>query len=486
MKRRVWKTLLTLVLIAIMVLPTIRAAHAAGFNYYTGIFVYKNPDKMEYEVGDSFDPTGMVIHGYCLQTDGTTTINSLGLSSLTYSPTEFTKEGYTTVTLTLKCMGKSGQMEPFSTTLTVKVNEIEGDPPLYWTKAIEVSPSKVDYVVGESVTKGDFTAWAISEGNYPPEDAKWDCTAWVTKIEPSKFTKTGEQYVTVTANLTTEHSTADFTAKYKVTVHDKIKITKDPKGETVEEGGSCSFTVKGENYDYLNWYFTKGKEVVLGKFIGEKFPTLKVSGIYDTKLKLSNIPLEMDGWSVYCEFLSDAEAVDSKTALITVLPKETPTPEASTTPETTPETTPVSSETPAPETTADPVGEASVEPSTEPTDPIAGPHTHVFDGVYRYDGKQHWLECECGERTAVADHIVTEWKTVTPATKDAAGVRKGVCAVCGAEITETVPYQPVSEDGGNSLSWLLIAAIVMGAIALLVLIGTCVYMVMKRKKEPEE
>lgn len=488
MKRRFWKTLCGVVLAALMLLP-LGVAFAVSYPYYTGIFIYKYPDKMEYEVGESLNTTGMIIKGYCLQADGKTQINTLGTNGMTISPKTFTQEGWVQVTITLQCKGSSGQMETFATTMNVHVNPIEGDPPLYWTKSISATATKTDYTIGESIDLSTITVWAYSEGDYPPEAAKWDCTGFVKSISPMKFTKLGEQYVTITANLTTYEGTADFTTKLKVNVRDKIKITKDPKGETVTEGDSCYFTVKGENYDYLNWYFAKGKTVILGKFIRDEFPKLKVSGIYEKKLKLSHIPLEMDGWSVYCEFITDAETVETKWAEIHVLPKETPTPKPTAVPDTpapavTPETSTAPTEGPSP----DPVVEASVEPSTEPSlEPSSAPletpasHTHSFDGVYRYDEKQHWLECTCGEKTAVANHVVTEWKVLVEAAKDSAGVRKGTCAVCGAEVIENYPYEG-KETGGGFPSWLLYLGIGLAGAAVLGIAGACTYMVLKKKK----
>ncbi len=485
MKMRFWKTLCGVVLIALMLLP-LGVAFAVSYPYYTGIFIYKYPNKMEYEVGDSFDPTGMEIHGYCLQADGKTVINKLGLSSLTYSPKTFTEEGWVPVTLTLQCKGASGQMETFATTLNVHVNPIEGDPPLYWVKSISATATKTNYTIGESIDLSTITVWAYSEGDYPPEDAKWDCTGFVKSISPMKFTKLGEQYVTIVANLTTYEGTADFTTKLKVNVRDKIEIDKDPKGETVTEGGSCYFTVKGKNYDYLNWYFAKGKTVILGKFIRDEFPTLKVSGIYDKKLKLSNIPLEMDGWSVYCEFITDAETVESKWAEIHVLPKETPTPEPTAVPDTpAPAVTADPSTAPTEGPSSDPVAETSAEPTAEPTLEPAPTHTHSFDGVYHHNEKQHWLECTCGERTAVADHIVAEWKTIMEPTKDRTGVRKGVCAVCGMELVESYAYEP-SENDGNSMGWLLYLGIGLAGAAVLGIAGACTYMAVKKKKGKKE
>ncbi len=63
MKRRLLKAAWILVLIAVMLLPPLRIANAAGFDYYTSIFIYKNPDHMEYYVGDRFDKAGMEVHG---------------------------------------------------------------------------------------------------------------------------------------------------------------------------------------------------------------------------------------------------------------------------------------------------------------------------------------------------------------------------------------------------------------------------------------
>ena len=63
MKKGFLKKVWILILIAVMVLPPLRMADAASSRYYTSIVVHKNPNKMYYDLGESFDKTGMEIFG---------------------------------------------------------------------------------------------------------------------------------------------------------------------------------------------------------------------------------------------------------------------------------------------------------------------------------------------------------------------------------------------------------------------------------------
>ena len=442
--KRFWKSAWIVILIAIMLLPPLRAANAAGFNYYTSIYIYKYPDNLNYYVGESFDKTGMRIFGNRVKADGTTDVTELTLDNLIVSPSTFTKAGSNQkVTLRLDCMAASGKKEPFYVYLYVNVEEMEGDPPMYWTKSISATAEKTAYLIGESFDKSGLTVWAYSDGDVPPGEEKWNCTKYVTKISPSTFTKAGEQYVTVTVPLTGEHTVIDFTAKIKVKVYDKVKITKHPGGEIVDEGGSCAFTVKGENVEHYAWYFVNDYIIIPVKQKDDYFPGLKISGASDYKLKLSNIPPELDGWSVMCELSNAVDMAESDTALIRVNTKGTPAPTGEPTAE------------PSLEPTAGPSDEPANDPVAEATAEAPAAHTHTFDGVYRSDSRQHWLECACGERTAAADHVVTDWKTVAEPTKTEPGVRRGYCAVCGAEVLEDIPYDPNTENEGTDITSLL-------------------------------
>lgn len=457
MKRRILKTAWILILIAIMLLPPLRAATAAGFNYYESIYIYKYPDKLNYYVGESFDKTGMRIFGNRVKADGSKDVAEFTLDNLIVSPGTFTKVGTNQkVTIRLDCMAASGKKEPFYVYLYVNVEEMEGDPPLYWTKKITATATKTAYLVGDSFDKSSLTVWAHSEGDVPPGDEKWDCTKFVKSISPSKFTKAGEQYVTVTANLTTQYGTADFTAKIKVKVYDKVEITKHPGGETVKEGGSCAFTVKGNNVEHYSWFFVNDYIVIPVKEKDAYFPGLKVSGAHEKKLKLSNIPPELDGWSVMCELSNEMDLAESDAAPIYVLANETAAPSAGSTAE--PSAGPTAEPTAAP--TAEPTAVITVE---APTEAPVSTHAHSFDGVYHSDGKQHWLECECGERTAAADHVVAEWKILAKPTKDEPGVRRGYCAVCGAELLEDIPYE--GGGTGDMSSLLMIVGFALAGVA---------------------
>lgn len=492
MKRTLQRTIWILALIVIMLLPPIRVANAADFDYYTSIFIYKNPNKMEYYVGESFDKTGMEIHGNLLRTNGTTTVYKLGLQNMTFSPAQFTKAGKIKVTISVPCLTSSGKMEPLTTSLYVDVFEEEGDPPWYWTYKITAKAEKTVYLVGEEFDKSGLKVYAHSEGYYPPEDETWDCTKYVKKISPTKFTKAGEQYVTVSADLTGQHTVETFTAKIKVKVYNKIKITKHPGGEIVNEGGSCAFTVKAENATKFTWYFVKGNDVIPVKEKNDsRFPGLKASGIHEKKLKLSHIPIELDGWSVMCEFTNPADSAESDTASIQVKGKETPTPKpeptAAPTPEITP--TPVITAPPTQEPKAEPVAEITPEPTAKPADtPAPAPaHTHSFDGVYHKDSRQHWLECACGERTGTADHVVAEWKTLSEPIKGKDGIRSGACAVCGEEVIDFIPYRE-TEEKEDPMSWLLIVGLTLAGVAVLGCIVAVVIVIAKKSKknDPEE
>ena len=84
-----------MILIVIMLLPPLRTAKAAGFNYYTSIYIDKYPDKLDYYVGESFDKTGMRIYGNRVKADGSKDVSDLGLDGLIASPSTFTKAGST-------------------------------------------------------------------------------------------------------------------------------------------------------------------------------------------------------------------------------------------------------------------------------------------------------------------------------------------------------------------------------------------------------
>lgn len=136
-------------------------------------------------------------------------------------------------------------------------------------------------------------------------------------------------------------------------------ITKQPRGETVEAGGPATFIANHTDATWAVWYFISpdGKTAIRYDQAEAAFPGLEVyDGMYST-MSLHNIPLELDGWNVACEYRNDAGAVRTEGALITV----TPLPGA---PAAEPFEEPEPTATPAPTEAPEPTEEP--EPTTEP------------------------------------------------------------------------------------------------------------------------
>ncbi|MBQ8076629.1 MAG: hypothetical protein IJ237_11695 [Oscillospiraceae bacterium] len=100
------------------------------------------------------------------------------------------------------------------------------------------------------------------------------------------------------------------------------RITKNPTDERVAVNGKCQFVTRYENAVLAEWHFVSpdGYRDINYKDIQNEFRTLKVVNGFTKDLTLENIPLEMNGWRVYCRFSNDAGAVNSGSALITVIP----------------------------------------------------------------------------------------------------------------------------------------------------------------------
>ena len=123
-------------------------------------------------------------------------------------------------------------------------------------------------------------------------------------------------------------------------------VTKDPTDETVDEGGMAVFVADAKYAQTYRWQLISPGEVVYDcATASTHFPELKVSGGDSSRLTLENIPAELDGYRIRCEFTAGS-VVFSKTATLHVNPKPT---EATTEP------------------TTEPTTEATTEPTTEPS-----------------------------------------------------------------------------------------------------------------------
>ena len=193
----------------------------------------------------------------------------------------------------------------------------------------------------------------------------------------------------------------------------ELEITKSPENENVKPGGTASFITQAVNYTSCKWYLSKDGETVEADRAEERFPGLKVAGDGTEKLILSAIPKSLDGWSVYCVFKGAAGSVSTSKAKPTRIPAAAVTQS--------PVVTPV--------------------PTAEPMQ-TAAPHVHSFSAQWKSDDTRHWQECECGEKVNLADHVVSEWTTVTEATKEQDGIDEGTCAVCGRTVQRSTAYRP--------------------------------------------
>ena len=383
------KRWISLGLLLVMVLSFAAPAFAEPATWVKEITIKTNPSKMTYEIGESFDPAGMVVQARVYSNVGKPTIKYLTIkhADLTFSPSKFTKAGSQKVTVKYHAIGKSGSTETFTTSLYVTVNESGDSPTAYYTDIfVAAQPKKTVYKVGESFKTSGLS---ISGHEYREEDGKKHTVTKLSqknmKISPTKFTKAGKQSVKLSLKLLSKSGEEKwFSTSVEVLVEKgPVKITKHPYGETVQEGGSCGFISRADNANSRHWYFTKGGTVVDAKEASSYFPGLTVSGATNEHIKLRNIPASMNGWSAYCVFYGDDGTVTSNKAGIVVLsdgsstvpdtePPAEVTPKAiTTTPQPTeePEVTdePEVTQAPkAPQTTATPKATKTPKPTPEP------------------------------------------------------------------------------------------------------------------------
>ncbi len=142
----------------------------------------------------------------------------------------------------------------------------------------------------------------------------------------------------------------------------KPTVTKHPTDETVDIGGECIFIANYANAIWAVWHFVSPDGNTDYRFddkaMETAFPGLKVDNGMYSNMTLKNIPAELNGWRVCCEYRNNSGSVRTNYATVTVRGAEAALAAAS--PEPTPEPTP----TPTPE--AAPTPEASPSPTESP------------------------------------------------------------------------------------------------------------------------
>lgn len=109
-------------------------------------------------------------------------------------------------------------------------------------------------------------------------------------------------------------------------------------------------------------------------------------------------------------------------------------------------------------------------------------HTHSYGTEWKYDGTNHWHECECGDKADTAAHSF-QWVIDKAATKEATGIKHEECTVCGAKRSENtvIPKDsgtPQTGDSSNLIGWLAALFVSGGVLTLLGMNG-------KKRKESE-
>ena len=101
------------------------------------------------------------------------------------------------------------------------------------------------------------------------------------------------------------------------------KITKQPSSEGHFVGESAVFVTQAENWTTLKWTAVSpsGREIDIKTF-RETFPGSTVTGENETTLTITNLNLDMSGWSFYCTFENDQETAVTDSARLKVTAQE--------------------------------------------------------------------------------------------------------------------------------------------------------------------
>ena len=102
-------------------------------------------------------------------------------------------------------------------------------------------------------------------------------------------------------------------------------ISKQPNSETHFIGESAVFIVSATNWDSLSWTaVSPGNREVDLKTFRETFPDCSVIGEKDTTLTITNISIDMSGWSFYCTFENENAKTKTTSARLRVRDPDNP------------------------------------------------------------------------------------------------------------------------------------------------------------------
>ena len=99
------------------------------------------------------------------------------------------------------------------------------------------------------------------------------------------------------------------------------KVVKDPTDETVKPGESAWFVARHTGAILARWHFVSpdGSDYeYTNEAISSQFPQMKIVGGDPSTTQLQNIPLNANGWKVYCRYSNNSGTADTKMATVTV------------------------------------------------------------------------------------------------------------------------------------------------------------------------
>lgn len=84
-------------------------------------------------------------------------------------------------------------------------------------------------------------------------------------------------------------------------------------------------------------------------------------------------------------------------------------------------------------------------------------HEHNYDK--KFDNKNHWDECACGDKQNTEAHKFSDWKVTKEATAATKGEKTRECTVCDYKETVEIPALKENPNTGDSMNigfWLVL------------------------------
>ena len=190
---------------------------------------------------------------------------------------------------------------------------------------------------GEMITPSEYDeipAKAFASAKKSTTNFGWMTAITVTSIDALKGSYTtflGETApvapVTPASPAPAPQPTVAPQPKPTMVIVDSPVVTKDPTSETLEAGKSCCFVSRATNAGYQRW---KIIDLYGNVYDAESTPfcyTMYVLGANTQQLTLSNVPIDMNGWKVRCDFTgANNITVCSATATVYVTQPKISTP----------------------------------------------------------------------------------------------------------------------------------------------------------------